>query len=568
MPRAALFLIVIVFLSCGPATAPQEAEWVTFRDSFIEAYFEHQPAFAVNAGRHEFDGRIADWSPAGLVRTANFLRTSRDRALAFDTVSLSERESFERDYLAAMADSYLFWFNTSQAPRKNLFFYALWFADNLSPDAYVTREYGPLTDRLRSYVVYARNVPRAAAQIRENLETPLPKTLVQIGRTSFGGLAGYLADDVPKIFAEVDDDALQKEFTEANSAAVAALRELDEWFAAHEIDANDDFALGPELFSEMLRRTEQVDVPLDRLREIGEQDMERNLAALEQACGKLVPGRTIAQCIEQARGMKPEGGPVEAARRQLGDLKRFVVENELASIPGPEEALVDEAPPHMRWNFAFINTPGPYEKELPSTYYISPPDPSWPEAQKQDYLPSESDLLFTSAHEVWPGHFLHLMHANRAESPFGQVFVSYAFTEGWAHYAEEMMHEAGLGNDDPAVHIGQLVNALLRNARYLSAIGLHTAGMTVEEAERLFIEKAYQDAGTARQQAARGTFDPAYVNYTLGKLMVRKLREDWTATRGGREAWREFHDTVLSYGGPPVPLLRRAMLGPEAGPPL
>jgi uncharacterized protein (DUF885 family) len=163
---------------------------------------------------------------------------------------------------------------------------------------------------------------------------------------------------------------------------------------------------------------------------------------------------------------------------------------------------------------------------------------------------------------------LQFLHSNRAASKFGQVFVGYAFAEGWAHYVEELVWEAGLGEGDPETRIGQLLNALLRNVRYLSATGLHTGRMTVEDSERMFREQAYQDAGNARQQAARGAFDPAYLNYTLGKLMVRKLREDWTASRGGRDVWREFHDRFLSYGGPPIPLVRRAMLGPDAGPPL
>jgi uncharacterized protein (DUF885 family) len=169
--------------------------------------------------------------------------------------------------------------------------------------------------------------------------------------------------------------------------------------------------------------------------------------------------------------------------------------------------------------------------------------------------------MFTSAHEVWPGHFLQFLHANRAPSKFGQVFVGYAYAEGWAHYTEEMMWEAGLGEGSPEMHIGQLQAALLRDARFLSAIGLHTKGMTVAQSEKLFQQWAFADAGSADQQARRGTFDPAYLNYTMGKLMIRKLRADWTATRGGRAAWHDFHDAFLQYGGPPIPLVRRAMLG-------
>jgi hypothetical protein len=260
---------------------------------------------------------------------------------------------------------------------------------------------------------------------------------------------------------------------------------------------------------------------------------------------------------------KPEGGSVEAARGQLVETKAFIQEQELVTIPGTEEALVAESPPYARSNFAYINIPGPFEVNQPSVYNISPPDPSWTEEVQRAYIPGEADLLFTSVHEVWPGHFLNFLHANRADWIFGRVFVTYAFGEGWAHYTEEMMVEAGLRGASAETRIGQISNALLRNARFLSAIGLHTQGMTVEESERLFLEEAYQDEGTARQQAARGTYDPAYLNYTMGKLMIRRLRDDWVADRGGRNAWKEFHDTFLSFGGPPIPLVRARMHGGE-----
>jgi hypothetical protein len=311
----------------------------------------------------------------------------------------------------------------------------------------------------------------------------------------------------------------------------------------------------------MLKQTEGVDVPLDVLERRGREDMDRNLAALRQACSRYAPGQSVQQCVKRINSHKPGGSPVEAARLQLDTLKAFVQSKKVVTIPGPEQALVHEAPPYQRFNFAYIDIPGPYEKNLPSIYYIAPPDPAWSKAEQEAYLPGAADLLFTSVHEVWPGHFLNFLHSNRVKSTFGRVFVGYAFAEGWAHYAEEMMWEAGLGNGDPETHIGQLLNALLRDARYLSAIGLHTKGMTVAQSERLFREQAYQDPGNARQQAARGTYDPAYLNYTLGKLMIRKLREDWTRDRGGRAAWHDFHDRFLSYGGPPIPLVRRAMIG-------
>src|SRR6185436_4081569 len=205
-----------------------------------------------------------------------------------------------------------------------------------------------------------------------------------------------------------------------------------------------------------------------------------------------------------------------------------------------------------RANFAYIEIPGPYEKGLPSIYYIAAPDPSWSKADQLAYVPGKSTLLFTSAHEVWPGHFLQFLHANRADWSFGQLFIGYAFAEGWAHYCEEMMFDAGVGGATPETHIGQLVQALLRDVRFLSAIGLHTGGMTVAQSEQMFREQAFKDAGNARQQAARGTYDPGYLSYTLGKLMIMQLRDDWASTRGGRNAWKAFHDQFLSYGGPPI----------------
>jgi hypothetical protein len=370
---------------------------------------------------------------------------------------------------------------------------------------------------------------------------------------------------VPGIFSAVADPSLQADLHEANAAAIAAMRGLDAWLATQEATATDQFALGPEKFSEMLRRTEQIDVPLSRLKEVAERDLARNLAALRVACDVYAPGQGSEACVAKMQADKPQGIGVERARAQLDELRTFVEKNQLVTIPASDQAKVAQAPAYERWNLAYIRIPGPYEKRLPAIYYISPPDPAWSPADQAAYVPGKAALLFTSVHEVWPGHFLQFLHSNRSKTKVGQIFMDYAFNEGWAHYAEEMMWEAGLGQGDAETHIGQLDGALLRDARLLSAIGLHTGGMSVAKSETLFRENAFQDPGNARQQAARGTFDPAYGNYTLGKLMIMKLRSDWTATRGGRSAWKDFHDKFLSYGAPPVPLVRRAMLGEGVG---
>ena len=538
--------------------------WGRFVNQYIEDYLVAHPAFAVAQGRHEYDGQLPDWSAQGLAREIVRLHQAREDALDFSDENLGEEGQYQREYLLAAIDRALFWLEKAEWPFVNPRYYFDWMSDSLDPSPYITLDYAPLEERIKSYTRYAQNIPRAAEQIRANLRMPMARTRLEYGIDSFGGFADYFSNDVPLVFAAVGDEDLQTEFTEANTAAAAAMTELTDWLKSNLGTATEDYALGPELFRQMIYDTERVDVTLEELEAIGRADLHRNQLALGEACAEFAPGESIRSCFSRMANRKPPGGPVETARLQLGELKAFVLEKELVTIPGDEEALVAESPPYARSNFAYINIPGTFENKQPSTYYISPPNPEWPEEVQQAYIAGESDLLFTSVHEVWPGHFLNFTHANRADWDFGRVFVSYAFGEGWAHYTEEMMLEAGLRGASPETRIGQLANALLRNARFLSAIGLHARGMTVEESEKFFMEEAYQDQGTAQQQAARGTYDPAYLNYTLGKLMIRQLRDDWTAGRGGRKAWREFHDTFLSFGGPPIPLVRARMMRGQA----
>jgi uncharacterized protein (DUF885 family) len=482
----------------------------------------------------------------------------------FTAEELGEEAVWQREYLLSVIDRNLFWMDKADWPYVNPAFYFDWMSDSLDPSPYIALNYAPLDERMEAYTRYAGGIPHAVSQIRANLRMPMARTRLELGVASFGGLADYFENDVPQVFEGAGDAAAQAAFSDANAAAAKAMAELRDWLISNRESATEDYALGADLFAQMIYDTERVDVTLDELEAIGRADLERNQNALAEACAEFAPGETIQQCFAAMADRKPEGGSVEAAREQLNETKAFLIAEDLVTIPGTEEAKVAESPPYARSNFAYINIPGPFEKNQPSVYYISPPDESWSEEVQRAYIPGEADLLFTSIHEVWPGHFLNFLHANRAEWIFGRVFVTYAFGEGWAHYTEEMMLEAGLRDASAETRIGQISNALLRDARFLSAIGLHTLGMSVEESERFFMEEAYQDEGTARQQAARGTYDPAYLNYTMGKLMIRRMREDWVSERGGREAWKEFHDTFLSFGGPPIPLVRARMLGGEA----
>lgn len=555
---AAAFALALA--ACASTNTNGAAEWTAFQNNFTERSFQLDPVFGASQGRHEFDGRLPDWSEAGIAEQIAFLSTSIEQAQAYD--ALAPQQRFQRDYLVSVARRNLFWLQAADQPHTNPSFYM----GSLSPSMYIARPYAAADVRLRAYIQYLRAVPTAAAQIRANLRAPMPLTFIDYGRASFGGLAEYYQGDGKAAFASVSDPALQAQLDEATSAAANAMSELAAWVEAQRPNATQDFALGAERFSQMLRDTEMVNTPLAELEAIGRADLAANQRALSQACARYAPGATLPECMTRANAQKPQGGAVAGARAQLAGLRAFIVERNLVTIPGTEEALVEEAPPFARQNFAYIDIPGPYETNLPSVYYISPPDPSWPAQVQADFVPGETELLFVSAHEVWPGHFLQFLHANRSNDQFGRVFVGYAFAEGWAHYTEEMMWDAGLGDGDARTHIGQVSNALRRDCRYLSAILMHTGRMSVDQSREMFVNECYQDEGNARQQAARGTYDPAYLNYTMGKLLIRRLREDWTASRGGRAAWHDFHDEFLSYGGPPIPLVRAQMMdsAPEA----
>ena len=583
-----------------PSQASQQ--WKQTADGFVQSYFAAQPSFAAQEGKHEYDGQLPDVSAHGIKREIARLHDQRDQLSAVDPSQLEPQERFDRAYLLNVVDRDLFYLEKAHFPSTNPYWYLN--VAGIDPDMYLSRNYAPLNVRMKAYIKYARGIPKLAGNIQENLKGPLPKSYVELGIAVFGGFVDFYKKDVAAVFASVNDPAMQKDLTDADTNAANAMANLTNYLTGLRKTATDNFALGKDLFAQMVKDTEMVDLPIEQIEAAGRADLERNTAALKAECENYLPKGTIAACVAKVAAKKPAEGTLDAARRQLTMLRDFVQKNNVVGIPNDDQALVAEAPPYNRNNAAFIQVPGPYDKGVAATYNIAPPDPKWSKAEQLQYIPSEATLLFTSVHEVWPGHFLQFLHSNSNPDKLEALWVGYAFAEGWAHYCEEMMYEEGLGRGDPELHIGQIMDALLRDVRLLSAIGLHTEGWTVAQSEKMFREQAFQDPGNARQQAARGTYDPAYLNYTLGKLMIRKLRADWVAKMrsGGGAAqaptaapasaattgpamtgpamtgpsmtgasaapdqalWHDFHDKFLSYGGPPIPMVRKEMVG-EAG---
>jgi uncharacterized protein (DUF885 family) len=566
---ASAMAAALVVTGCRVSDAPdngtavaQQGDWPGFVNNFIEASFKSNPGFAVVQGRHEYDGQIADLSQAGIEAEVQRLKQAIADAQGFADDKLTPEQRYERDYLVAVAKGQLFWIDPTGADQlhHNPASY-LGFVD---PSVYITVPYAPKEQRLKSYTKFLENVPRAAEQMRANIQMPMATSFVDYAKSAFSGFVTYYPGDGMAAWKGVGTPEDQQALKAATDNAVKAMQETVAWVESQRAASKPSFALGEEKFQRMLADTEMVTTPVEQLEQIGRADLASNQKLLGEACARYAPGQAIQACMAKMNANKPRGGAVAGARAQLAGLKKFIVEHDIVTIPGPEEAKVEEAPPYQRQNFAYINIPGPYEKGLPSVYYIAPPDPSWPKAEQDAFVPGQADLLFTSVHEVWPGHFLNFLHANRSKNMFGRVFVGYAFAEGWAHYSEEMMRVQGVGGGTDETLVGQLSNALLRDCRFLSAIGMHTGSMTQQQSYDLFLNQCYQDAGSSRQQSARGTYDPAYLNYTMGKLMIRKLRDDWAATRGGQKAWKAFHDQFLSYGGPPIPLVRQQMMKGKA----
>jgi uncharacterized protein (DUF885 family) len=547
----------------GPSTPErfrQEA------DQVFDGYLERTPDFGVHLGLHQFDGKLPDVSADGIESYVAWLKAQVAAIEAFPAAELDGTMQIEREMLLAELRGVLFELEVRREPFSN----PMWYAEPLELVHYIARDYAPLADRARAVMAISAASQAYLSAAQANLAPVMARTFVETALLQVNGMIEFASEDVAGAMAALEDAELAAQVSESLLQYGSSLAGYRDFLQGRLAAASDDFAIGEEKFLRMLAEKEGVTIDLARLEQIGKADLDRNLGMIEMAARKLHPRRPIDRIIRDANQDRPTAARMFAeATAQATAMRQLLVDKDLVTIPSEEVAEVRPSPPFMRWNMAFLSAPGVFEeKPLPSFYYISPPDPKWPSKEQKAYILPRHDLLFITIHEVWPGHFLEHLHTKRNKSRIQRSLCSYSMGEGWAHYTEQMMLEAGAGGDDPKAAIGQLLNALLRNVRFVSAIGLHTRGMKVAESMAMFERKAFQGKASARQQAVRGTFDPGYINYTLGKLMILKLRDDWKAKVGADFSLKKFHDTFLSYGCAPIPTIRRAMLGPDSGPAL
>jgi uncharacterized protein (DUF885 family) len=539
-----------------------------FVDDYLSYLYESNPTAATFDGIHLYDDLLEDLSRNAVDAQVQALAGMARRLAAISTDSLTAVERIERPMVAAHIQGRLHELEQIRTWERNPQTYGELLGLSLAGQALF--EYAPAPDRARRALSKLRQAPRLIQSARDNIKDP-PGIFVKLGLETLRGTLRFIETDLPRAFADVDDLGLLGDLADAQTEAIDALKS---YIAYLETDlapkARASFRLGADRFGGKLRLEDGIEIPISRLLEIGLRELNDVQEEFRRAASRVDSGDAIEVWRRVKDSHGPAGGVVQTARQQIAQLATFIERRDLVSMPSGEPVVVAPTPDFFRWSLASMWTPGPFEaRPTRAYYYLTDVDPAWPADRKQDHLRdlNTPTLWSISMHEVYPGHFLHFQHLRHVESKARKslMLASTSFVEGWAHYCEQMMIEAGFEKQDPTVRLGQLAEALIRLARLVVAIRLHTEDMSVEQGVRFFRDEAFLEESTARREAERGTFDPSYVIYAAGKLMLLKLREDYKAQEGSKFSLKGFHDTLLKNGLATFHVHRQLMLRDSTG---
>jgi hypothetical protein len=534
-----------------PAGAASSTGATPTPEAVARQYLALLPGWARWTGLHEYDGKVTDVSAAGVERRIATLRELEQLVAQGAARATVADEQLDWRILAQVVAQDLFDLTELESWRTRPMFYGEMF----SVDEYIVRDYAPQAQRavaLRDHLRAGREQLPSLKNLRSPLSEPVLRTAVDI----FKGYGTYLRGDV-QTFLDGTSDASVKAEGKALALEMASAAEA---FASHlqqeELPkADQSHVLGRTRFEHLLQAQEALATPIEELLQKAEADLKRNQTAYE----------ALATKVQKSR---PKASELLAEARRVVDASReFMLAHHIASLPSQPNLEVKETPPFMRWNQAFLNSGGPFDRaELSAYYYITLPDPKWTPKEQQEYVLSRGELVSTSVHEVFPGHYLQGLWQRNAPTFVQKIASSYSFSEGWAHYVEQMMVEEGFASESAETRLGQLSDALLRNCRFVASIGIHVLGMSVDEAQRRFVQDCKQDEAGARQQAMRGTFDPGYFAYTLGKLQILELRAEAQQRLGARFDLQRFHGALLAHGAPAIALIRERVLAELSAP--
>ena len=536
-----------------------------FVDHYLAFLHESHPTDATLDGIHAHDDLLEDVSRAGIESHVRALAGFSRRLDQIAPDSLTAVERVEHPIVAANIRARLYELEEVRSWERNPLFYGHTLASTLVGQTLFA--YAPSTERARRVLSKLRQLPRFIRSARDNIKEA-PGIHVKVGLETFRGVLKFVESDLPRAFADVDDLHLLGDLADASTEAVDAMKSyivyLEQDLAPK---ARASFRLGRQRLEEKLRLEEGIGLSAERLLAIAQRELAATREEFRRVAGRLNSGDPI-EAWRRAKEQHPEiGHLVQDAQGQLTELVRFIERHDIVSIPGGEQVIVAPTPDFYRWSSASMWTSGPFEtRPTPAYYYLTDIDPAWPPERQKEHLRDFNypTLWSISIHEVYPGHFVHYQHLRRNDSKLRKsiMFSPASFVEGWAHYAEQMMVEAGFGREDQTIRLGQLAESLIRLVRVIVAIRLHAEDMSVEQGMRLFRDEAFMEEVSARREAERGTFDATYLVYSIGKLMLMKLRADCRARQGAAFSLRSFHDTLLGNGGLPIWAHRQLMIGP------
>jgi uncharacterized protein (DUF885 family) len=535
-----------------------------FVDDLLGYLHETHPTHAALDGVHTHDDLLEDLSKQGIDHDVRALSGYLRRLEEIDKEGLPEIEALEQRMLASFLRGRMFELEEVRTWEKNPQLYADILASSLASQVLFT--HAPASERARRVLSKLRQAPRLIQAARDNIKDP-PGIFVKVGIETMRGALKFIDDDLPRALADIDDMHLLGDLADAQMEASqvigAYIQDLETEIAPR---ARASFRLGRDKFEQKVRLDEGIPLGVDRLLAIATRELKTTQEAFKSLAGRQDGGDPMAAWAKTKHDHPAPGQLVSVGRQHLDELKTFLERQSIITVPASEPVMVAPTPDFYRWSFASMWTPGPFEsKPSRAYYYLTDVDPSWPAERQIEYLRDYNlpTLWSISIHEVYPGHFLHYQHLRRVTSKARKsiLFAPSSFVEGWAHYCEQMMIEAGFARNDDGVKLGQLAEALIRLVRFIVGIRLHTEDMSVEQGVRLFREEAYLEESSARREAERGTFDPTYLVYTAGKMMLLKLRQDYKQQQGKAYSLRTFHDTLLGNGTAPFWLHRQLMLG-------
>jgi uncharacterized protein (DUF885 family) len=538
-----------------------------FVDDLLGYLRETHPTYATLDGVHTHDDLLEDFSSQAMEGEARALSGYLRRLDEIAPEGLTTVEHLERRMLTAHLRGRMLELEHVRTWERNPQYYADTLASSLASQALFA--HAPAAERARRVLSKLRQAPRLIQAARDNIKDP-PGIFVKVGIETFRGALKFIEEDLPRAFSSVDDLHLLGDLADAQTEASEAIGAYIDYL---ETDvgprARASFRLGRDKFEQKLKLEEGLSTPIDRLLSIAARELKATQDMFRTIAGRVNGGDPLEAWARTKAEHPAPGELIAAGRQHVDELATFIQRHDLVAMPAADPITVAPTPDFYRWSFASMWTPGPFEsKPTRAYYYLTDADPTWPPERQEEHLREYNypTLWSISIHEVYPGHFLHYQHLRRVESKVRKsiLFAPASFVEGWAHYCEQMMVDAGFGRDNYRVKLGQLAEALVRLARFIVGIKLHTEDMSVEQGMRFFRDEAYMEEGSARREAERGTFDPTYLVYAAGKLMLLKLRNDYKQ-KAKAFSLRAFHDTLLGNGTAPFWLHRELMLGDDGG---